>query len=185
MELASIAKAATLPSPGSTTEASTADPVAFNFTTVARVPGEVLGLDGTPIQVPAGIGIDTKEKGVLGNPTADGTGKDYQVGVCAVPCLSELHTHAPDGILHSESQVANQKPATLGQFFTEWGVRLDDQCVGEFCSSNTAIAVYVNGQKASGNPADIELKTHLEIAVVIGKSPAQVPSSWPFLEDEP
>ena len=142
-------------------------------------------VDGTPIQVPAGIGIDTKEKGVLGNPTADGTGKDYQVGVCAVPCLSELHTHAPDGILHSESQVANQKPATLGQFFTEWGVRLDDQCVGEFCSSNTAIAVYVNGEKASGNPADIELKTHLEIAVVIGKPPAQVPSSWPFLEDEP
>jgi hypothetical protein len=139
-------------------------------------------VDGKPVQVPAGIGIDTKADGVDEQPTADGTGKDYQVAVCPNPCLSELHTHEPDGILHSESKVANQKPATLGQFFTEWGVRLDDQCVGEFCSSKTQVAVYVNGQKVSGNPADIELKTHLEIAVVIGKPPDQIPSSWDFLE---
>ena len=94
-------------------------------------------------------------------------------------------TTDPDGILHSESKVPNQKPAKLGQFFTEWGVRLDDQCVGEFCSSNTQIAVYVNGQKVSGNPADIELKSHLEIAVVIGKPPDQIPSSWEFLDNQP
>ena len=118
-------------------------------------------------------------------PVPAGTGKDYQVTVCPNVCLSELHTHDPDGILHSESKVPNQKPAKLGQFFTEWGVRLDDQCVGEFCSSNTQIAVYVNGQKVSGNPADIELKSHLEIAVVIGKPPDQIPSSWEFLDNQP
>jgi hypothetical protein len=142
-------------------------------------------VDGKPVQVPGGIGIDTKAQGVKEEPTADGTGKDYQVTECPNPCLSELHTHDPDGILHSESAVANQKPATLGQFFTEWGVRLDDQCIGEFCSSNTPLAVYVNGQKAGGNPADIELKSHLEIAVLIGKPPDQIPSSWEFLDNQP
>ena len=142
-------------------------------------------VDGKRVPVPAGIGIDTKSEGVEEQPTSDGTGKDYQVNVCPSACLSELHTHDPDGIVHSESKVPNQKPAKLGQFFTEWGVRLDDQCVGEFCSSTTQIAVYVNGQKMSGNPADIELKTHLEIAVVIGKPPDQVPSSWDFLEGQP
>ena len=142
-------------------------------------------VDGKRVPVPAGIGIDTTSKGVAGQSTPDGTGKDYQVTVCPSVCLSELHTHDPDGILHSESKVPNQKPAKLGQFFTEWGVRLDDQCVGEFCSSNTQIAVYVNGQKVSGNPADIELKSHLEIAVVIGKPPDQIPSSWEFLDNQP
>ena len=142
-------------------------------------------VDGKAVQVPAGIGIDTKAKGVTEEPTADGTGKDYQVSECPEPCLSELHTHDPDGILHSESKVANLKPAKLGQFFTEWGVRLDGQCVGEFCSSNTPIAVYVDGHKVSSNPADIELKSHLEIAVIIGKPPDQIPSSWEFLENQP
>jgi hypothetical protein len=142
-------------------------------------------VDGKRVQVPAGIGIDATSKGVEGHSTPDGTGKDYQVTVCPNACLSELHTHDPDGILHSESKVPNQKPAKLGQFFTEWGVRLDDQCVGEFCSSNTQIAVYVNGQKVSGNPADIELKSHLEIAVIIGKPPDLIPSSWEFLDNQP
>jgi hypothetical protein len=142
-------------------------------------------VDGKPVQVPGGIGIDTKSKGVEEESTPDGTGKDYHVTVCPNPCLSELHTHTPDGIVHSESGIPNQKPAKLGQFFTEWGVRLDDQCIGEFCSSNTPIAIYVNGQKVNGNPADIELKTHLEIAVIIGKPPTDIPSSWEFLEDQP
>jgi hypothetical protein len=142
-------------------------------------------VDGKHVRVPGGIGIDTKAEGVKADLSDDGTSKDYQVGVCPNPCLSELHTHTTDGILHSESQVPNQKPAKLGQFFTEWGVRLDDQCVGEFCTSNTQIAVYVNGEKVSGNPADIELKTHLEIAVVIGKPPDLIPSSWDFLEGQP
>ncbi|MDP9272110.1 MAG: hypothetical protein M3O93_01040, partial [Chloroflexota bacterium] len=82
-------------------------------------------VDGTQVPIPAGIGIDTTSKGVTESPTPDGTGKDYQVQVCDKPCLSELHTHDPDGILHSESKVPDNKPAKLGQFFTEWGVRLD------------------------------------------------------------
>jgi len=138
-------------------------------------------VDGAQVPIPAGIGIDTEDSGVRESPTPDGTGKDYQVGLCDKPCLSELHTHDPDGILHSESKVPNNKPAKLGQFFTEWGVRMDGSCIGEFCSSNATIAVYVNGKKVDGNPADIELKAHLEIAVIIGKPPVLIPDSWDFL----
>jgi hypothetical protein len=137
-------------------------------------------VDGTQVPIPAGIGIDTKSKGVTESPNDDGT-NDYQVAVCDKPCLSELHTHDPDGILHSESKVPENKPAKLGQFFTEWGVRLDGSCVGEICSSNTSIAVYVDGKKVDGYPADLELKPHLEIAIIIGKPPALIPDHWDFL----
>jgi hypothetical protein len=136
-------------------------------------------IDGTQVPIPAGIGIDTTSKGVTESPNDDGT-NDYQVEVCDKPCLSELHTHDPDGILHSESKVPENKPAKLGQFFTEWGVRLDGSCVGEFCSSNTSIAVYVDGKQVNGNPADIDLKPHLEIAIIIGKPPALIPDHWDF-----
>lgn len=78
----------------------------------------------------------------------------------------------------------NQKPATLGQFFTKWGVRLDDSCVGEFCKASTPFAIYVQGNQISGDPAKIELMPHLEIAVVIGKAPSLVPSTWQFLEGQ-
>jgi hypothetical protein len=141
-------------------------------------------VDGTAVPIPAGIGIDTKAKGVVETPTPDGTGKDYQVMTCDQPCLSELHTHDPDGILHSESKVPDNAPATLGQFFTEWGVRLDGSCVGDFCTSNTSIAVYVDGKKTDGNPADIKLASHLEIAVIIGKPPEIIPDSWDFLPSQ-
>ena len=140
-------------------------------------------VDGQHVQVPAGIGIDTAApKGIEATKTPDGTGMDYQVSVCDAPCLSELHTHAPDAILHTESAKANVEPHTLGQFFIEWGVRMDDSCIGEYCKSDTSVDVYVDGKKHDGNPADIKLTPHVEVAIVIGKPPALIPSSWDFIE---
>ena len=69
---------------------------------------------------------------------------------------------------------------TLGQFFTEWGVRLDDECVGEFCESETDIAVYIGGDEYEGDPADIELDDQLVIAIVIGTPPDQIPATADF-----
>jgi hypothetical protein len=137
-------------------------------------------VDGTPVAVPAGIGIDTTANGVTGAPTDDGTGQDYQVTTCDAACLSPLHTHEPDGIIHTESADPQQAPLTLGQFFTEWGLKLDATCAGEFCAP-TPIAVYVDGEKQTGNPADVKLGTHQEIAVVIGKAPSVIPDQWQFL----
>lgn len=81
-------------------------------------------------------------------------------------------------ILHTES--ATDVNHTLGQFFTEWGQRLDANCVAAYCQPDQKIAVYVNGQPHSGNPADITLLDHEEIAIVIGTPPDQIPSTADF-----
>lgn len=138
-------------------------------------------VDGKDVVVPSGIGVDIDAPtGIDKKPTLDGTATEYYVTLCFAPCLSPLHTHDPSGVIHTESKQDNQEPYSLGQFFTEWGVRLDDSCVGEFCKSDTSIAIYLNGKKYDGNPAEIKLKSHLEIAIVIGKPPALIPDSWDF-----
>ncbi|MDQ2934892.1 MAG: hypothetical protein M3R49_07895 [Chloroflexota bacterium] len=140
-------------------------------------------VDGQRVPIPAGIGIDiAAPKGIEATKTLDGTGMDYQVSICNAPCLSELHTHDPDGVVHTESSKANQDPYTLGQFFAEWGIRLDDSCVGDYCKPDTTVDVYLDGKKQDGNPADIKLTTHLEVAIVIGKAPALIPDTWSFTD---
>ena len=43
----------------------------------------------------------------------------------------------------------------------------------------TTIAVYVDGTKYTGDPRAIELKDRLEIAIVIGRRPSHIPSTFP------
>src|SRR4051794_5713486 len=133
-------------------------------------------VDGTPVVVPAGIGIDIDNPAVH-SATADG---DTQYGgidpPCDRPCISPLHTHDVSGVLHTES--ATRKNNTLGQFFAEWDVRLDKSCVATYCSPATPIAFHVNGEKFGGDPRTIALSNLREIAVVIGKPPAKVPDAW-------
>ena len=59
-------------------------------------------------------------------------------------------------------------------------MRLDDECVGEFCDSETDIAVYIGGDEYEGDPADIELDDQLVIAIVIGTPPDRIPASADF-----
>jgi hypothetical protein len=133
-------------------------------------------VDGTPAVVPAGIGIDTTSPGVH-QSTVDGQPAYGGIDVpCDQPCISPLHTHDVSGILHTES--ATRKGNTLGQFFVEWDVRLDANCVATYCKPATPIAVYVNGTQFSGDPRTIPLSNLTEIAVVIGTPPAQIPSEW-------
>jgi hypothetical protein len=141
-------------------------------------------VDGTRIVVPAGIGIDIGADGVTETTTPDGTETEYGVAICDAPCISPLHTHLPEGVIHTESEEPNIEPYTLGQFFTQWGLTLDDSCVGEFCRDKTTIEIYLNGEKHEGDPALIELISHLEIAMVIGKPPATIPESHTFLTEE-
>ena len=135
-------------------------------------------INGEHRTVPAGIGIVTTDPAVhVGN--VDGQPSYGGIAGCNDPCISPLHTHDITGILHTES--ATPEANTLGQFFKEWNVRLDDACVGEFCTPATAIAIYVDGKSIplSGATA-LPLNDHLEIAIVIGRPPAQVPSSADF-----
>jgi hypothetical protein len=139
-------------------------------------------VDGKAVVIPAGIGIAVGLKGVKDEPTPDGTEHFYSVSTCEVPCLSPLHTHQPDGIIHEESPEANHPPYTLGQFFTEFGVRLDTNCVGEYCKPDALIHVYLDGKAYAGDPSAIPLVNHLEIAIVIGQPPAEIPFTWTFFD---
>ena len=135
-------------------------------------------VDGKPVTVPAGIGININDPGVHKfTDTPDGSPSYGGIKECGQPCISPLHTHDNTGILHTES--ATPKPNTLGQFFTEWGVRLSSSCVGDFCSPKQ-LAFYVNGKPYTQDPAAIQLTFQKEIAVVIGTPPAEIPKTADF-----
>jgi hypothetical protein len=128
--------------------------------------------NGEPVTVPAGIGIDTTNPAVVSDEQGVGLTRE-----CDRPCISPLHTHAEDGVLHTETKTP--QPNSLGQFFIEWNVRLDSSCVGEFCDPETTIAIYVDGEVNEGDPREIELSDGREIAVVIGSAPDSIPSEFP------
>jgi hypothetical protein len=134
-------------------------------------------VDGEAVIVPAGIGINVNDPAVHVFHNSDGTvGYGGIDPPCAKPCISPLHTHDPDGILHTESKTPT--PNKLGQFFTEWDIRLTPDCVGEYCKP-TPISVYVNGDKYDGDPRQIELSDLKEIAIAIGSKPDSIPSEFP------
>ena len=133
-------------------------------------------VNGEPVSVPAGIGIDIHDPAVHSAPLPDGTTAYGGISTpCAQPCISPLHTHDVTGILHTES--ATPTANTLGQFFIEWAVPLTNTCVGGYCQPASPIAIYVNGQLVTGDPRSIALLDHTEIAIVIGRPPAQVPAT--------
>jgi hypothetical protein len=131
-------------------------------------------VDGQPVEVPAGIGINIDDPGVRKFVEADGTVGYGGIEGCGQPCISPLHTHANRGLIHTESPTP--KPNTLGQFFLEWDVTLSTSCVGEYCSP-VPIAFYINGEPYPGDPNAIELADRTEIAIVIGTPPARIPST--------
>ena len=132
-------------------------------------------LNGQAVTVPGGIGIDITNPGVHTFPGDSYGGISVP---CDKPCISPLHTHGPDGILHTESKTP--APNKLGQFFAEWAVKLDANCVGGYCKPDTSVLIYVDGKKFTGDPTTIELSDKKEIAVVIGTPPATIPKKGPF-----
>jgi hypothetical protein len=111
-------------------------------------------VDGNAVRVPASIGIDYVHRRI-----------------------TPLHTHDTSGIVHIESP--DQSTFTLGQFFTEWGVRFGQGCVAGSCAP-TPIEVIVNGTVSTGDPTAIVFHAHDEIAVVVGAPPSDVPNGFNF-----
>jgi hypothetical protein len=134
-------------------------------------------VDGEPIAVPAGIGINIDDPEVRRFEEPDGAVAYGGIKRCRKPCISPLHTHDGTGILHTESETP--EPNTLGQFFTEWGVRLSESCVGEYCDPEP-IVFYVNGEPYKADPRAIELTDRKEIAIVIGTPPPTIPKTADF-----
>jgi hypothetical protein len=97
------------------------------------------------------------------------------IGIFGNSFITEMHTHTPDGVLHVES--AKTQPYVLGQFFGEWGVRLNARCIGRYCGN---LHWWVDGKSQAGNPADLIVHAHQEIVIAAGKPPAHIRSSYTF-----
>jgi hypothetical protein len=122
-------------------------------------------INGTPRQVPAGIGIP----GAQAQATPNGP------FITSGTCFYWLHTHAADGVIHIESPV--RRAYTLGQFFDEWGLPLGPGQVGPARGPVTAL---YNGQVYLGNPRNIPLTAHAQIQLEVGKPlVAPVSITWP------
>jgi hypothetical protein len=112
-------------------------------------------VDGKHVTLPALVGINT------------GAG-----------WLTELHTHDTRGVIHVEAQKA--RDFRLGQFFAEWAVFLNRNQIGAY----KGLKWYLDGSPQTGNPQNLVFKPHQEIAIVVGKPPAKIPSSYKFLPGE-
>ncbi len=137
-------------------------------------------VNGRRVQIPGGIGIDITDPRVHRGET-DGAPSYGYIKLCPRPCISSLHTHDVTGVLHIEAPTKTR--FTLGQFFQEWGVRLDGSCVGGYCKPGASVVVFVDGKRHRGNPAGIALASHEEIALVIGSPPSSIPSTYTFPPD--
>lgn len=92
--------------------------------------------------------------------------------------LTELHTHDDTGVIHVEAQ--KSRDFSVGQFFAEWAVYLNAHSIGGY----KGLKWYVDGKPQTGNPQTLILKPHQEIAFVVGKPPAKIPSSYAFAPGE-
>jgi hypothetical protein len=134
-------------------------------------------VNGRAVTVPAAIGINIHDPAVKRIPEPNGSFAYGGISPpCALPCISPLHTHDTTGILHTEAK--QNEFNDLGQFFTEWNVRLDRRCVGGYCKPSAPITVYVDGDAYAGDPRQISLEDRREIAIVIGTPPVSIPSSF-------
>jgi hypothetical protein len=121
-------------------------------------------VNGSPRQVPAGIGVP----GAQAQSTAQGP------FVSSGTCFYWLHTHAADGIIHIESPI--RRTYTLGDFFDEWGQPLRPHQMGPAIGR---VAAIYNGQRYTGNPRDIPLNPHAQIQLEIG-TPLVAPETITF-----
>ena len=118
-------------------------------------------------------------------------GKEFivpsDIGFVPNNCLYWMHTHDDTGVIHIESP--ENRTFTLGQFFHIWGEtfsnnQIFDNIVGNNDNSSNTLNVYVNGKKmvSETDYGQIPLNEHDEIAIVYGRSPDSIPSSFKFPE---
>jgi len=113
-------------------EAAGLEPQPVNSKTSSRFTELRVIVDKAPVEVPAYVGIDR---------------------VRAVQAA--VHTHDASGQIWLEGRGASD--ITLGQFFTLWGVRFDDHCLGSACGG---VVVKIDGVVTAA-PREVRLsETH-------------------------
>jgi len=109
--------------------------------------------DGRRVPVPGGIGV---------RPT----------------CAYWLRTTRDDGIVTIASP--ERRTFTLGDLFDIWGAPLSRRRVLAFAvGPDRPVRVFVNGRRVTGDPRATRITGGREIALVIGRPPARVPSRFP------
>ncbi|MGH3008613.1 MAG: hypothetical protein ACRDLM_04315 [Gaiellaceae bacterium] len=111
-------------------------------------------VNGHERAVPAGVGFS--------KPQVQQTAHGPVVGGGA--CVSWLHTHTTDGIVHIESPLV--RTYTLGNFFDIWRQPLSQTQVGP---AKGKVTVLVNGKVWTGNPRSVPLNAHTQIQLEVGK----------------
>lgn len=98
-------------------------------------------IDGQQVQVPANIGVDP-----------------------ATGAMSAVHTHETDGTIHIEADTVGEV-FTLGQLFTQWGVKLTPTQIGGVRVDNGVLEVTSDGTPVEGDPADLRLEPEQRIVL--------------------
>ncbi len=99
-------------------------------------------VNGQEVPVPANIGVDP-----------------------ATGAMSALHTHEADGTIHIEADKAGEA-FTLGQLFTEWGVKLTaTQIGGVQAEDGQKVTLTSNGAPVAGDPTKLRLQPDQKIVL--------------------
>lgn len=99
-------------------------------------------IDGDEVPVPPNIGVDP-----------------------ATGAMSAVHTHEGDGTIHIEADVQGEV-FTLGQVFTQWGVKLTPNQIGGIeAQDGQEVTVTSNGEPVTGDPMDLRLEPEQQIVV--------------------
>ncbi|MFT3886960.1 MAG: hypothetical protein QM713_02175 [Arachnia sp.] len=98
-----------------------------------------VSVDGAAVEVPAHIGVD-------------------RLRALQAP----VHTHEAGGEVWLEGE--GNRASTLGQFFTLWGVRFDDDCLGSACGG---VTVRADGAPVA-DPAALVLRGLERVEVSVG-----------------
>ena len=164
----------------SSLQPSTSSPLSSSSTTNAPVIGDIscdtMEHFNTHIHAHLDIFISGKEFAIPSD-----------IGIIPNKCIYWLHTHDDTGVIHIESP--ENRTFTLGEFFDIWGQnftnsQIFDNTIGE--NGNNTLSVYVNGKTMTMTTASdyrqIPINAHDEIAIVYGKSPDSIPSSYKFPE---
>lgn len=97
-------------------------------------------IDGSEMPVPANIGVDPS------------TG-----------AMSAVHTHEEDGTIHIEADKTGEV-YTLGQLFTQWGVRLTPTQIGGVqAKPGQQVTLTDDGTAVTGDPMNLRLKPDQKI----------------------
>jgi hypothetical protein len=126
---------------------------------------------GTPLAVAARAHLDV---------IADGARVTVPAGIGVLPtCRYWLSTTRPDGVVEVLSPA--RRDFTLGDLFDIWGAPLGrDQVLTFRTGPARPLRIYVDGRRVTGDPRTVRLTPRREIALVIGRLPAVIPSHFDF-----